>query len=508
MLPPPTCKVYTPPHLAEAMVHALDPTPLDLWLDPCMGPGAFIAPLREKGVCKDRIVGIDIEPLPGMQDAGATTIRGIDFLMWCASTEERFTKIIANPPYVAIRKLHPQLQKSLLSYGPETDRSFALSSNYWCAFLSASLRVLNQHGDLAFVLPAAWEYALYAADVRQTIYKNFHSVEVHRCLEPLFASVREGCVVLVAKGYGQAPAKAVHTDHKTSHALIAALTEGARKTHTITRPSTKPPEDTFVPFSDLYNINIGCVTGDAKYFLLTESERVKRRLPLEAVRPVLSKARHLSASRITKTEWKRLFERDERVWLFYPDAKTLHLRPVQEYIRHGKRVCDLEGYKLKHRDPWYTVRDLRAGVGFLSGMTKLGPWISFRSMRGLAATNTLYVLTPRTVMRAEERCAWALSLLSTPSRRQFHELARRYPDGLAKLEPHDLYSLRLPPPIRTDDAISQYQRAIHFLVTDRVAQAVEIGDSFISESAKSDRTLPFCPTSLASQHARGARPPC
>ena len=508
MLPPPACKVYTPPHLADAMVRALDPTPLDLWLDPCMGPGAFIAPLREKGVCKDRIVGIDIEPLSGMQDAGATTIRGVDFFTWCASTEERFTKIIANPPYVAIRKLHPQLQKSLLSFGPETDRSFGLNSNYWCAFLSACLRVLEQHGDLAFVLPAAWEYALYAADVRHAIYQKFQSVEVHRCLEPLFASVREGCVVLLAKGYGKAPAKVVHADHKTSHALIDALTGGARKTHAIIRPSPTPPEDTFIPFSDLYNVNIGCVTGDAKYFLLTESDRIKHKLPLEAVRPVLSKARHLSASRITKTEWKRLHERDERVWLFYPDAGTLHLPPVREYIRHGKRVCDLEGYKLKHRDPWYTVRDLRTGVGFLSGMTKLGPWISFRSMRGLAATNTLYVLTPRTVMPAEERSAWALSLLSTPSRRQFQELARRYPDGLAKLEPHDLYSLRLPPPVRTDDATKQYERAIHFLVTDRIAQAVEIADSFISEATTPDWPLRFRPTVSANQQAKGACLPC
>jgi hypothetical protein len=142
-----------------------------------MGRGAFIAPLREKGVCKERIVGIDIEPLSGMQDEGATTIRGIDFFTWCASTERRFTKIVANPPYVAICKLHPQLQKPLLSYGPGTDRSFALSSNYWCAFLSASLRVLEQNGNLAFVLPAAWEYALYAADVRQAIYRDFQSVE-------------------------------------------------------------------------------------------------------------------------------------------------------------------------------------------------------------------------------------------------------------------------------------------------------------------------------------------
>jgi len=489
------------------MVQALDPSPLDLWLDPCMGLGAFITPLLEQGVGKKRILGIDIEPLSGVSVEGATTIRGVDFFAWCTSTEQKFTKIIANPPYVAIRKLHPKLQKSLLPYGPETDRSFALRSNYWCAFLSASLRVLAQNGSLAFVLPAAWEYALYAADVRHAIYRKFESVEVHRCLEPLFPNVREGCVVLLAKGYGRTPPRAVHTDHKTSQALIAALTQGADQPQTRRLP-LQLSGSAFVPFSDLYNVNIGCVTGDANYFLLTESDRRKHKLPVEALRPVLSKARHLTAARITKAEWRKLHDKDGRVWLFYPNAETLHLPAVREYIRLGESVCNLDGYKLKHRDPWYTVQDVKEkGVGFLSGMTKLGPWISFRSMRHLSATNTLYVLTPRTVMSAEERSAWALSLLSTPSRQQFCELARRYPDGLPKLEPRDLYSLRLPPPAHTNDSIQQYQRAVRLLVSDRVDEAVKIADSFIGEKAILGQPLRDKPATLK-QYAGGEGTTC
>jgi hypothetical protein len=77
--PPPECKVYTPPRLADAMVHAIEPHPHDVWLDPCMGPGAFIAPLRKKGIPKDRIIGIDIDSTSGAEDKSATTVRGVDF---------------------------------------------------------------------------------------------------------------------------------------------------------------------------------------------------------------------------------------------------------------------------------------------------------------------------------------------------------------------------------------------------------------------------------------------
>jgi hypothetical protein len=270
----------------------------------------------------------------------------------------------------------------------------------------------------------------------------------------------------------------VRIDHGTSQALIAALTEGASKPAKIYRPSDAP-DGSLTPFSDLYTVRIGCVTGDARYFLLTESDRIRLELPRDAVRPVLSKARHLVAAYLTLAEWNRLLRADERVWLFSPEPKLLKQKAVRAYLEYGEKVCDLEGYKLRHRDPWYCVPDIRQGaVGFLSGMTKHGPWISFRSKRDLAATNTLYVLTAKTRMRLEERAAWGLSLLSTPTRRQFQEIARRYPDGLAKLEPHDVNSLRLPPPLRVKRAIEEYGRAVEYLVTGKVSEAVAIADSF------------------------------
>lgn len=475
--PPPECKVYTPPELANAMIQALHPTPEDIWLDPCIGLGAFVAPLRKQGIGKDRIVAIDIDPAAGIEDNSATTIRGVDFFQWCAATEQRFTRIVANPPYVAIRRLHPQLQSSLASFSDGTDASFALRSNYWCAFLSASLRVLADSGNLAFVLPAAWDYALYAADVRRAILQQFQSVEVHRCREPLFAPVREGCVVLIARGYRSHPKVSVRIDHATSQALISALTARASRTPTALTASDTAEGTTF---SDLYSVNIGCVTGDASYFLLRESDRARVALPLEAVRPVLSKARHLTAAYMTSEAWKRLLEADERVWLFSPGPALLRRKAVREYLEYGQEVCDLDGYKLRHREPWYCVPDIRqSAAGFLSGMTKLGPWISFRKKRQLAATNTLYVLTAKTKLSPDEHAAWALALLSTPVRRQYREIARRYPDGLAKLEPHDVNSLRLPSPLRRKGSPEAYEQAIGLLTSGKVAEAVAVADRFV-----------------------------
>jgi hypothetical protein len=70
-------------------------------------------------------------------------------------------------------------------------------------------------------------------------------------------------------------------------------------------------------------------------------------------------------------------------------------------------------------------------------------------------------------------------LISTSPRRQFHAIARRYPDGLAKLEPHDLNSFRLPTPLRTKRAPEEYARAISYLVAGKITEAIAVADTFV-----------------------------
>ena len=465
------------------MVRALDDSPEDLWLDPCMGLGAFVACLRNQGIQKDRILGIDIDPRTGAEDVSATTVRGVDFFTWFASTKRTFDRIVANPPYVAIRELHPTLRRPLGTLAAAGDRSFAPRSNYWCAFLAASLKLLANHGSIAFVLPAAWDYAHYAADVRRAVHDTFEQVEVHRSREPLFPKVREGCVVLIARGFRSKPALSERLVHEDGPALIKALTTDFRTRPTKLAATRKKVVTSFTQFSDLYTVRIGSVTGDAKYFLLRESDRARLGLPRDALFPVLSKARHLTSAYMTAAEWERLLKADERVWLFSPGPAVINHKSVQAYIRYGQDTCDLRACKIRNRHPWYRVTDIRLGVSaFLSGMTKLGPWVSFRVKQQLVATNTLYVLNTKAKMTPDEQAAWALSLLSSAPRKQFQLIARRYSDGLAKLEPHELNLLRLPSPSSSKGARETYDRAVSLLLAGNIKAAVTIADAHTSKS--------------------------
>ncbi len=80
-------------------------------------------------------------------------------------------------------------------------RSVSLGSNYWYAFVCASLTLLKPGGDLCFILPAAWDYANYAASLRDSIPHYFAHFEIHRSRQPMFKLVQEGCVVIVGRGF-------------------------------------------------------------------------------------------------------------------------------------------------------------------------------------------------------------------------------------------------------------------------------------------------------------------
>src|SRR5437879_5060178 len=106
------CKIYTAFPLALGIVKALGDLPGTMWLEPSHGQGVFLQALAELTVPADRIRAIDLDRDSGANDDLARTIRGVDFLQWSISTQERFDRIVGNPPYVAISQLVGKLRKT------------------------------------------------------------------------------------------------------------------------------------------------------------------------------------------------------------------------------------------------------------------------------------------------------------------------------------------------------------------------------------------------------------
>jgi adenine-specific DNA-methyltransferase len=493
---PPSCVVQTPPLLASAMIRALGKNENDKWLEPCVGNGALLSALSNFGVRKNKIVGLDVDALPQPNDSFGKILRGTEFLRWSRLTKLRFDKIVANPPYVAIERLHSDIRKAAIDASLSDQIKITANGNAWYAFLCAGIRLLSKDGSLCFLLPAAWDYANYAAPLRNSILLYFSTVEVYRTSIPIFRAerVQEGAIVLLAKGrrdstsgssYGGVQERSeVFSIDDLVLALSLRSSKSQRRAKSDT-PVATPAIRKFTerqPLGDLLNIRLGIVTGDSSYFLLSESRRRELRLPIAAVKPVLSRAKHLTSPCMTTAQWNSLKEADERVWLFNPDTRITANRFVQSYLRFGRSGgCKTQNHKVAIRTPWFRFPELNESDAFISGMSTWMPSLSFRAMPRLMATNTLYVVKfTDQVLKQRQRIGVAMSLLSSDVREQMRERGRPYAAGLLKHEPCDLLGLQVPKVGNIVADWSTYRRALRALKEGNEVQCSKIADSCLS----------------------------
>jgi adenine-specific DNA-methyltransferase len=479
-LPPSECKVYTPTALAKAMVAVVGREHRQ-WLEPSCGKGVFLKAIRDRLGARAQATGVDLDPIQASADKLGTVLRGVDFLDWSRTQKKRFDCIIGNPPFVAIRSLPPSLRDVAADVRTLSGDPIGIRANTWYAFVLQSIRLLKRGGSLAFVLPSAAEYANYSSDGRARITSEFDRVDLIRSRRPLFESVQEGTIVLVCRGKGG-------LGNTFRRHLVADVNAAIRRLGdlegAVAKQCPPPPPaqtDRFVRLDEVVDIRLGGVTGDARYFVFSESKRKELGIPRSSVVPVVSKSHHVASGALSSNDWESLRNGDERIWLFRPTPKAVHNKAVSEYLELASNSggCRRQNYKVRNRNPWYTTPLPSQVDGFITGMSDRGAWICFNETDDVNATNTLYVVSFKDRLGRQSRYAWGLSLLTSPARQQIRRITRRYADGLSKLEPGGLGGLHLPLPPRIPNAVSVYQDAVRHLMRGDERTARRIADDAI-----------------------------
>ncbi len=480
LLPPETCKVYTPHGLASAMVRALGIERGHKWLEPAVGRGVFLDVLNSNGIAPSDIVAIDLDTARYPSHLQARVFRGIDFLKWSSTTLERFDRIVGNPPYIPLTRVHSSIRRIAIQ-NLALDGNRSGTANTWAAFLSCSLNLLSEGGSMAFVLPSSWDYADYAEGIRKQIYRSFRSVEVYRSLRPLFTEVKEGSVVLVCREFGAPTRDVIRREYEDGDALVAALKKRTIGKTLSVGNQTKSSERKTVRFRDLFDLRIGAVTGDSRFFLLDQTHAKQHRLPREALTPILTKSRQLKWASITNSRYKSLVKEDERIWLFRPTHEVLHVRSVRKYLALDPKVggCNRAAFKVSQREKWHQVALVPQAAAFLSGMSKVGPWICINRCGELTASNTLYVLQAKKPLGPQKLAAWAISFLSSFSRNQLNDRGRRYAQGLLKYEPSDIADVMLIVPKKFRGALAVYEKCIEMLTSRTPERGVAAADEWL-----------------------------
>ena len=446
------------------------------WLEPSSGRGVFLAALAEAGVEREHITAVDLDPTASEHDTHATTHRGTDFLEWAARQQgPSFDRVIGNPPFVAIHTLDEPL-RTRAAHVPGLDgHAIGIGANLWYAFLLASVSLLKPGGSFGFILPAAAEFADFCRTGRDAITGHFGRVDLIRSHRSLFEGVEEGSVVLIAQGWKGSGARYRRHDVADLTGVIDLLRQLEKKKYGRCPPPRRPEVGQAVELREVLNLPLGGVTGDARYFVMSDARRQSLGLPEQAMRPVVSRAAQIHTASIDRQRWNELCRDGGRVWLFRPTQGSMTESAVQRYLNLSieEGGCDRKGHKIKSRDPWFLTPMPPTPHVFISGMSTRGLWLSFNEYRnrgiapGLNATNTLYTATFNKIMSLPQRYAWGLALLSSPVAKAVERRVRVYTGGLRKLEPGDIASLRVPQPPPIADARDRYHQAVEHLLAGR-----------------------------------------
>ena len=481
--PPDGGMADTPAQLADTAVRVVGLSGATSWLDPCAGSGRLVEAALRAGVSPSAIFAVDLRTqLPALDRLGVESRLGTDFIEWVHKTGRRFDRVIANPPFVRLSKL----QKALLCPALDTRWNgirITATANYWVAFLIAGMKVLRRGGAMSYILPAAWEYADYAGQLRELCASSFRELDVHRVSEPMFDEVEDGSVLLVGRGFGEQP---IRDASVLRHATLSALSSALRTDESHTRVGRMRRQNGSlgsgeVRMGQIAEVRIGAVTGDARFFLLTESQRSALGLPLSAVRPILSKSDQIVKSEMDCETWHELLDDGKRVWLLDPTEDALEDPSVRAYLHLDveKGGCYRAAAKIRNRDPWYRVPLPRKFDGFVSGMSPATPWVMLNRMPGLTISNTLYGVRFPTIRSVDEQASWCLSMLSSTTAQSRGQLVREYPQGLLKLEPRDFANLVVRQPRTTENARSLYCQAVDLIASGRHAETQSIVDDWL-----------------------------
>ncbi|MEQ1932780.1 MAG: hypothetical protein ABL962_02715 [Fimbriimonadaceae bacterium] len=428
---PQSCIVETPATLAEAIVSAVKMDEA-CWMDPCVGLGAFTDAIVALSV-NPKIHAIDIRPIPN-KTSGAQYV--VADYMEAIPVACKPNIIVANPPYVPISRLATDLANRALSIEYEGLRVGGMSS-YWLPFLLQSLNTLQKGGNLGFVLPASFEYADYAKELRERIPKLFKHFEIHRSRKPLFPAVSDGCVVVLGFGFRDRHVSSVRFEHSSLQTLVQQLRSAK---HTLARRVVNERSFQGRTIREVAEIGIGAVTGDSSFFLLSQTTRKALKIAEADCVPAVTRSAQVRSAVLSGVT-KATLRDDDRCLIFLPRCEKLRSVGANRYIRAGERgLCALENFKVKHRDPWHTCDLPMNPHGVITGMFSRFPSVALLES-GITLSNTLYWFRLKGPSYWEDRMKFALSFFCTEAAEAVQRNLKRYPDGLLKLEPGQILAL-------------------------------------------------------------------
>lgn len=473
---------YTPPALCHYLAEWAIRESEDAILEPSCGDAEFLIAAAKQlswlGNNNPALAGVEIDAASATVAANRLRALGVpssihqsDFFDF--RPDRSYDVVLGNPPFIRYQNFSGEARTKALEASLRAGVRLSKLTNSWAPFLVHASTMLSDKGRLGMVVPAEMMSVNYAAPVRRFVLSRFRSVEIILFGESVFPGVSEEVVLLLAEGSGGTDCFKVF-QAETMADLPARPSEGwsvfTPRAETkwsgalLSGSKFSVYEDAkaasgFCQLGDWGDVYLGAVSGNNRYFTLTEMDRLKRGIHLNDCVPISPPgSRHLRGLRFSKEAWKTLLRDGKSVHLFAPASDRLRIGAAK-YIESGLRSGVDEAYKCKMRSPWWQVPLVRCPHLFLTYMNHEIPRLVGNEARA-NILNSLHGVALKSGCVELGRKLLPISALNSLTLLGAEMVGRSYGGGILKLEPREASQLPLPPPAVVEEAKGQLKALV------------------------------------------------
>ena len=461
---------YTPEPIAQFICNwAIDINTKGI-LEPSCGDGVFLNEAAKKVMeinpdlsIEDTIVGIELfeEEAKKASTYGTKVIFGDFFGFYKDNIEgkQKFDVIIGNPPFIRYQNVDVDSREIAFQLMRSAGLHPNKLTNIWLPFLVLSALALSKNGKLGMVIPAELFQVSYAGETREFLAKYFDRLTLITFQKIVFEYIQQEVVLLLGektsdskgiqvielndlddlsnldltKFYDYEVKELNHSNEKWIKYFLSC--EEIELMHKL-RSNVD-----MAPTTDLFEINVGLVSGENSFFLLNH-DMVKEYQLGNATRMIIGKTEQLKGVILSERDFKNLADKGKKVYMFAPKNIPFSelSKEEQEYIKHGEKLGYNRGYKCRIRKNWYCVPQSWEPDAFILRQVNRYPRIILNYANAVS-TDTIHKIRFLDGVNPEYVAA---AFLNSYTLALAEVTGRSYGGGVLTFEPSEIRKLMIP----------------------------------------------------------------